>query len=336
MWFDVKVIVTGVAGFIGFHVAQALAAGGHDVVGVDNLVPYYPLVLKRARLAALPKTVRFVEADVADAPRFAGLVRQVKPQAVVHLAAQAGVRYSIENPLAYIHSNDLGHVSVLEALRRDAPEAHLVYASSSSVYGDRDRAPFKEDDRADLPSSLYAATKRANELASAAYAHLYGLRQLGLRFFTVYGRWGRPDMAYWSFTDAILAGREIELYGHGQGLRDFTHVGDVVGSIMAMVETPLFPAGELPHRIYNIGNATPVRVTELVALIEQAAGRKARTRMLEAQPGDVPLTSADTSRVRADYGFAPSTPLADGIADFVAWFRERPELHGLTPQPHLV
>ncbi|GLK81390.1 NAD-dependent epimerase/dehydratase family protein [Methylopila turkensis] len=331
-----RVLVTGAAGFIGFHVATALAALGHEITGLDNLTPYYPVRLKHERLAALPKNVRFVEQDVADAAGLANLFREVRPEAVVHLAAQAGVRYSIDNPLAYIHSNDLGHVSMLEAVRRQAPEAHLVYASSSSIYGARNKAPFHEDDRADTPSSLYAATKRANELASSAYAHLYGLRQIGLRFFTVYGIWGRPDMAYWSFSDAILNGREIALFDQGRGLRDFTHVDDVVRSIVAMVERPVFAAGASSHRIYNIGNSSPVPVTDLVDIIERSAGVKAKIRLVAEQPGDVPLTSADTSRVMADYGFAPSTPLEDGVSRFVAWFRDRPDLHGLTPQTTIV
>ncbi len=317
-----KVIITGAAGFIGFHAACRLAGAGHEVVGLDSLNAYYSLDLKRARLAALPASVRFETLDIADAPALSDCVRREAPQVVVHLAAQGGVRYSIENPFAYAHSNLLGHLSVLEACRHAEGLSHLVYASSSSVYGDDSDVPFAETAVVDRPVSLYAATKASDELMSSAYAHLYGLKQIGLRFFTVYGRWGRPDMAYWLFAERILRDEPIKVFNRGQMRRDMTHVGDVVAGLAAVVErTPTFADGERPHRVYNVGNSHPETLIDLIETLEAAIGRPARKTFLPMQPGDVTETYADIRRFQADYGYRPQTPISEGLPDFVAWLR---------------
>lgn len=318
-----RVLITGMAGFIGFHTARRLASRGVEVVGVDNLNDYYDVALKEARLAELGDAARFERLDIADHEAFARLVRETRPDVVVHLAAQAGVRYSLENPFAYVHSNVTGHLSVLEACRAHEGLSHLVYASSSSVYGGNVKVPFSEDDPVDQPVSLYAATKRADELMSATYAHLYGLKQVGLRFFTVYGEWGRPDMAYWSFAEQIAAGLPIRVFNHGKMRRDFTYIDDVVDGVFATVmQEPRFENPARPARVYNIGNNQPVELMDMIEALEDAIGRKAIMRFEEMQPGDVVETYADVDKLKADYGFAPETPLKEGLERFVAWFKD--------------
>ncbi|WP_416208012.1 NAD-dependent epimerase/dehydratase family protein [Chelativorans sp. M5D2P16] len=318
----VKVLVTGIAGFIGFHTALRLAERGDEVIGIDNLNDYYPVSLKQARLSLLGNRVRFREMDIAEAEAFNALVQAERPDVIVHLAAQAGVRYSLENPFAYAKSNLMGHLSVLEACRRSEGLTHLVYASSSSVYGDNRKVPFSETDRVDAPKSLYAASKRADELMSTAYASLYGLKQIGLRFFTVYGTWGRPDMAYWIFTQSVLEGRPIRLFNNGDMMRDFTHVDDIVSGVVSTVTAPVFRPGEHPHRVYNIGNNRPSKLIELVRLIEEYTGCEAKISYAPMQPGDVVSTYADIEDMQADYGFRPTTSLADGLKEFVGWYRD--------------
>jgi UDP-glucuronate 4-epimerase len=328
------ILVTGAAGFIGFHVARRLAAGGRPVVGLDNLNSYYDPALKQARLDELAKerSFRFVKLDLADRAGIAGLFAQHRFPYVVHLAAQAGVRYSLVDPYAYADANLVGFLNILEGCRQ-AKSRHLVYASSSSVYGANTRMPFSTAQNVDHPLSLYGATKKANELMAHAYAHLFGLATTGLRFFTVYGPWGRPDMAMWLFTDAILAGRPIKLFNHGNMRRDFTYVDDVAEAVVRLVERA--PAGDAhwsgerpdpatsraPWRVYNIGNHTPVEVPEVVRQIEQALGKKAVRELAPMQPGDVPETCADVEDLRRDVGFAPGTPIAEGVKRFVEWFR---------------
>ena len=315
-----KVLVTGAAGFIGFHSAVRLHEQGCEVVGIDNLNSYYDPALKHARLAALGERIRFIEGDFADPEAFERIAKAEAPEVVLHLGAQAGVRHSIDAPFAYAHSNLTGHLSVLEACRRNPNLQRLVYASSSSVYGGNTKTPFSEYDRVDDPVSLYAATKRCDELMSAAYANLYGFEQMGLRFLTVYGPWGRPDMAYWSFTRDILDGRPIRVFNEGRMRRDFTYIDDIVtGVTAACLQTP---SGERPkHRVYNIGNNAPVPLLDFIRELEGAIGRKAELKFEPMQPGDVVETYADISRISADYGFRPSTPLAAGLPPFVDWFR---------------
>jgi UDP-glucuronate 4-epimerase len=320
------ILVTGAAGFIGYHVCRRLLAGGEDVVGLDNLNDYYDPRLKHdrlARLAGLPGW-RFVHGDLADAAGVADLVRDTAAECVINLAAQAGVRWSLERPRAYVDSNLVGFGNVLEACRH-AGTPHLVYASSSSVYGANTKTPFAEADPVDRPVSLYAATKRANELMAYSYSHLFGLPCTGLRFFTVYGPWGRPDMAYWKFTAAILAGAPIEVYGDGLLRRDFTYVDDVVEAIVRMVRRP--PAagdteGTAAWRLYNVGNHTPVTVADMLETLERLCGRRA-VRLMRPRPlGDVETTYADVAALARDFGFAPRTTLADGLGRFVDWYRE--------------
>lgn len=314
------VLITGAAGFIGFHTAARLARAGWRVIGADNFNGYYNSELKRARVNELGDKAAIHEIDVANADAFSKLVQETAPQVVIHLAAQAGVRYSLENPFAYAHSNLDGHLSVLEACRHAKDLSHLIYASSSSVYGGNKKTPFSETDPVDAPVSLYAATKRADELMSSTYAHLYGIKQIGLRFFTVYGPWGRPDMAYWTFTDKILKGEAIPVYNHGEMRRDFTYIDDVTEAIERMAaRTPDFSGEARTHRLYNIGNHTPVPLMAFIAALEQALGKKAEKAMLPMQPGDVKETYADVARLAADYGFNPSTPIEDGLKRFVDW-----------------
>jgi len=317
-------LVTGVAGFIGYHVTRRLLESGADVVGVDSLNTYYDPALKRGRLAELARfaTFRFVEADIAEPGALAAVADQSAVEVIVHLAAQAGVRHSIEAPFAYERANVAGHLAVLEYARHAPKLKHLVYASSSSVYGDRTSGPFREDDRCDEPASLYAATKRACELMSETYARLYAIPQTGLRFFTVYGPWGRPDMAYFSFTDKILAGEAVTLFGDGKLSRDFTYIDDVSAAIEVIVGKPpqaMREGGTPPHALYNLGNSHPSTVLELVAAIEAATGRQAERILAPPQPGDVTTTFADHARATAAFGFAPKTGLEEGIARFVAW-----------------
>jgi len=315
------IIVTGAAGFIGRAVSERLLGRGETVIGVDVFNSYYDPALKEARAATLTGHPRFEmrRMDIADVSTMAGLVADSGARRMVHLAAQAGVRYSIENPFAYAHSNLNGHLSVLEACRAAAGFEHLVYASSSSVYGDR-RADgaFSEDDAVEAPKSLYAATKRADELMSASYADLYALPQSGLRFFTVYGPWGRPDMAYFSFTQKILAGLPIEVFGNGAMSRDFTFIDDIVDGIVGVLDRP--PEAKKP-RILNIGDNRPVGLMDMIATLERALGREAIKIMKPMQPGDVTATYADISKLHALTGYAPTTPLAAGLPRFVEWYR---------------
>lgn len=328
------VLVTGAAGFIGMHVADRLLQGGHRVIGIDNLNAYYDPALKQARLHELTRHEGFTfeRCDVADRPAISQLFSEYPITHVVHLAAQAGVRYSLENPHAYVDANLVGFVNILEACRHNGI-AHLVYASSSSVYGGNTRMPFAEGDNVDHPISLYAATKKANELMAHTYSHLYGLPTTGLRFFTVYGPWGRPDMALFIFTKAILEGRPIPLYNEGHMKRDFTYIDDVAEAVVRCVfkpatadpafdsDTPDPAVSSAPYRIFNIGNHTPVELAHFVSLIEQATGHKAERRLEPMQPGDVPATYADVSRLKAWIGFEPSIPIEEGIPRFVAWYR---------------
>jgi UDP-glucuronate 4-epimerase len=318
---DSPILVTGAAGFIGRAVAERLLDRGETVIGVDNFNAYYEVALKEARAATLEGRNRFqmLRADIADAEAMARLVRERGVRRIVHLAAQAGVRWSIDHPFDYAHSNLTGHLSILEACR-DAPDfRHLVYASSSSVYGERSLdGAFREEDASDAPRSLYAATKRADELISAAYAGLYAIPQSGLRFFTVYGPWGRPDMAYFSFTRKILAGEPIEVFGEGRMARDFTYIDDIVDGVVGVLDRP--PPAEAP-RLLNIGDSRPVGLMDMIAALEGALGVEAQKIMLPMQPGDVTATFADVSRLKALTGYEPRVMLEDGLKRFVAWYR---------------
>jgi UDP-glucuronate 4-epimerase len=315
------VIVTGAAGFVGMHVAERLLDRGETVIGVDVFNDYYDPALKAARAARLEGRERFtmVRMDVAEVEAFAALVRTSGAKRIVHLAAQAGVRYSIENPFAYERSNLAGHLSVMEAARHN-DITHLVYASSSSVYGDRplDGSGFRETDPVDAPVSLYAATKRADELMSISYAKLYGFPMSGLRFFTVYGPYGRPDMAYFSFTQKILAGVPIEVYGEGKMARDFTYIDDIVDGVVGVLDNP--PA-QGKHEIYNIGDNDPVGLLAMITTLEQAVGREAVKIMRPMQPGDVTATYADISKLQSLTGYKPKVKLAEGLNRFAAWYR---------------
>ena len=327
-------LVTGAAGFIGFHVAERLLAAGHQVTGLDNLNDYYDVNLKLSRLALLQANpaFRFVKGDLADRNLMATLFAEGQFQRVIHLGAQAGVRYSLDNPHAYADANLVGHLNILEGCRQHQIE-HLLYASSSSVYGLNRKTPFSTADSVDHPVSLYAATKKANELMSHSYAHLYGLPCTGLRFFTVYGPWGRPDMALFKFTKAILAGQPIDVYNFGEMKRDFTFIDDIAEAIIRLadvipesnpewtVETGSPAESSAPYRVYNIGNSQPVELKTFIHELELALGIPAQMNLLPLQPGDVLETSADTSALEAVIGFKPQTPLASGLARFVSWYR---------------
>lgn len=326
------VLVTGAAGFIGAAVAEALVRRGERVIGIDDLNPYYSVALKQARLqrleAAAGSAFRFHRLNFADNEALLAALAGERCGRIVHLGAQAGVRYSLENPHAYAQSNLVGHLNLLELGRRWEVK-HLVYASSSSVYGANAKVPFAVVDRVDHPVSLYAATKRADELMSETYAHLYRLPQTGLRFFTVYGPWGRPDMMMWLFTEAIFAGRPLKLFNRGEMLRDFTWIDDIVAGVLAAVDRApaddgsIKPGGSTaPHRIYNLGNNRPEPLLRVVELLEQACGRTAEKQLLPMQPGDVPRTCADIAASTRDLGFAPTTTIAEGVPRFVRWFRE--------------
>jgi UDP-glucuronate 4-epimerase len=325
MFFEMPapILVTGAAGFIGHAVAHRLLARGERVIGVDIVNDYYDPALKEARLATFAgiNSFAFERIDIADAAKMAALVRDHKVVRVVHLAAQAGVRYSIENPFAYERSNLAGHLSVMEACRHAEGFEHLVYASSSSVYGDKPMGGegFKEDEPANDPVSLYAATKRACELMSQSYVNLYSFPQTGLRFFTVYGPWGRPDMAYFSFTQKILKGEAIEVYGDGKMARDFTYIDDIVDGIMGALDNP--PARGA-HRVLNIGDSHPVGLMDMIETLEKAIGHEAVKVMRPMQPGDVTATYADVSKLHALTGYKPKVMLAEGLEKFAAWFRE--------------
>ena len=330
-----KILVTGAAGFIGFHTATRLLARGDAVVGLDNLNDYYDVRLKYARLAQLERQAgfRFVKLDLADRAGMTELFRQEKFDRVIHLAAQAGVRYSIENPLAYVESNVVGTANVLEGCRHNGVQ-HLVYASTSSVYGANTKMPFSVHQNVDHPLSFYAATKKANELMAHTYAHLYSLPTTGLRFFTVYGPWGRPDMALFLFTRNILAGKPIDVFNHGRHRRDFTYVGDIAeGVVRACYRVPTGnehwnsdapdPASSrAPYRLYNIGNNQPVELLHYIRVLEDCLGKKAQMNMLPLQAGDVPDTWADIEDLTRDVGYTPATPVEQGIRAFVDWYLE--------------
>jgi UDP-glucuronate 4-epimerase len=333
-----SVLVTGAAGFIGAAVAKRLLARGERVVGLDNLNPYYDPALKRARLerleaAAQPGQFRFAELDVADAGALSALVAAEATDRMIHLAAQAGVRYSIENPAVYIQSNLVGFGAVLEACRQQGV-GHLVYASSSSVYGGNRQMPFSEQHAVNHPVSLYAATKKANELMAHTYSHLYGLPATGLRFFTVYGPWGRPDMAPMLFARAILAGEPIKVFNQGQMQRDFTYIDDIAEGVIRCLDKPatadpqfdpLHPdpaTAAVSHRLFNIGNSQPIPLLRFIEVLEQALGREAIRDLQPMQPGDVPATAADTSALEAWVGFRPTTPIEAGVERFAAWYRD--------------
>ncbi|WBQ08935.1 NAD-dependent epimerase/dehydratase family protein [Hyphomonadaceae bacterium ML37] len=317
-----RLLVTGAAGFIGAYVCHALLDQGCDVVGLDNLNTYYDPALKRARLAFLDARdgFSFHARDLAEPDALDGLGAF---DVVIHLAAQAGVRYSLEAPFAYLDSNLKGHLTVLEHVRHAKDRPFLVYASSSSVYGDTTPAPFREDARCDAPVSLYAATKRGCELLSESYASLYGINQVGLRFFTVYGPWGRPDMAYYAFAQAMLEHRPIQVFNHGDLMRDFTWIDDIVDGVarIALAGPDGGNGAGRAHRIYNIGNNRPERLMDFIAALEQAMGQTAQKVMTDMQPGDVHMTAANIDAIRADYGFDPTTSIAEGLPRFAAWMR---------------
>ena len=330
-----KVLVTGAAGFIGFHVSQKLLARGDEVVGLDNINDYYDVNLKLARLARLEPQPGFTFArlDLVDRPGLEALFREHRFAAVINLAAQAGVRYSLENPQAYIDSNIVGFTNILECCRHH-DVGHLVYASSSSVYGMNSAMPFSIHDNVDHPISLYAASKKANELMAHTYSHLFGLPTTGLRFFTVYGPWGRPDMALFLFTRAILAGEPIKVFNNGQMQRDFTYIDDIVEGVVRVMDKTATPnpdwdgarpdpgTSSAPYRLYNIGNNNPVKLTEFIDAIEQALGLPAQRELLPMQPGDVAATYANIDDLVADVDYRPQTPIQVGIDNFVAWYRE--------------
>tara|TARA_R110000850_G_scaffold85460_3_gene183826 strand:+ start:8429 stop:9508 length:1080 start_codon:yes stop_codon:yes gene_type:complete len=330
-----RVLVTGAAGFIGYHLSRRLLAADHEVIGIDNLNDYYDPALKHARLAQLSKQpgFQFRQLDLADRDGMAALFAQEPFERVVHLGAQAGVRYSIDNPLAYISSNLTGFAHVLEGCRQKGVQ-NLLFASSSSVYGANERLPWSATDNVDHPVSLYAATKKSNELMAHSYAHLYQLPCTGLRFFTVYGPWGRPDMAYYKFAKAILAGESIDVYNHGRMQRDFTYVDDVTDALVRLLDRPARsnklwdgaspdPASSrAPYCIYNVGNHQSVALPEFIGTLESLLGVKAIQRLLPMQDGDVQATYADTSALQRDVGFAPATPLAIGLSHFVRWYRD--------------
>lgn len=324
-------LVTGAAGFIGFHLSKRLLDEGWRVVGIDNLNDYYDPALKEARLRELYKHpaaehFQFERLDIADRAGIEHLFDQNAFDRVIHLAAQAGVRYSLENPHAYVDSNVVGFVNILEACRHHRIE-HLLYASSSSVYGLNEKIPFSEDDRTDAPISLYAATKKSNELMAFTYSHLFNIPMTGMRFFTVYGPWGRPDMAYWTFTEKILKGEEIPVFNHGNLKRDFTYIDDIIEGIWRLIDViPQAKAGpnskaQAPHAVYNLGNNQPVALKDFIAAIEEAAGKKARIKYLPMQPGDVEVTYADITRLSSRFDWKPQTEIAEGIRSFVAWYK---------------
>src|SRR5262245_10629603 len=306
-----RILVTGVAGFIGMHCALRLSARGDEVVGVDNLSPYYSVDLKRDRLKRLQ--IDFHEVDIADSAALGSVFEKTRPQALLHLAAQAGVRYSLENPASYVQTNLVGFANLLECCRRH-PQRHLVYASSSSVYGSNPELPWSESHNVDHPVSLYAATKKSNELMAHVYSHLFGVNATGLRYFTVYGPWGRPDMSPMLFARAILDGKPIQVFNHGEMQRDFTYIDDIVEGTIRVLDRPA------RYAVYNIGNHQPVALLDYIAAMEAALGKKARLEMKPMQPGDVKATYADTTALADAVGFAPATPLDQGLQRFAEWF----------------
>jgi UDP-glucuronate 4-epimerase len=329
-----KFLVTGAAGFIGFYTAKALLERGDDVVGIDSMNAYYDVALKEARLAELMPYghFKFVKDDIAQKPAIDQLFAEHRPNRVIHLAAQAGVRYSLTHPYDYADANLMGFLNILEACRHNEVE-HLVFASSSSVYGANTKIPFSEHDNVDHPVSLYAASKKANELMAHTYAHLFDIPATGLRFFTVYGPWGRPDMALFIFTKKILAGEPIDVFNNGNHARDFTYIDDIVQGVLRVADHSPKPnlawsgdnpdpaSSSAPYRIYNIGNHSPVKLMDFIAFIEKATGRKADMNFLPAQPGEVSVTYADVTALQADFGFSPQTPIDEGVSAFVNWYR---------------
>ena len=329
-----RILVTGVAGFIGMHVTLRLLNDGHEVAGLDNLNSYYDVNLKQARLDHIGSPNQFVfhKLDLADRDAINALFDEFRPEVVINLAAQAGVRYSLESPHSYIDSNIVGFTNILEACRHNQV-SHLIYASSSSVYGLNEDTPFHERQNVDHPLALYGATKKANELLAHSYSHLFGLPTTGLRFFTVYGPWGRPDMALFKFTDAILKGRPIDVYNHGQMVRDFTYIDDVVEAVAQLVYRPALPSSDfdvlapdpgtsnVPWRIFNIGNGQPTPLMDYISALEQALGLKAEKNFMPLQPGDVLKTAADTSRLEQWAGAKPDTPIEKGVKSFVDWYK---------------
>ena len=330
-----KILVTGAAGFIGYHTCDKLLESGYEVVGIDNLNDYYDVTLKEARLARLQakRSFSFLRLNLADRQGMEQLFLSHQFDTVIHLAAQAGVRYSIQNPHAYIDSNLVGFINILEGCRHHQVQ-HLTYASSSSVYGANTTLPFSIHDNVDHPLSLYAATKKANELMAHTYSNLYGLPTTGLRFFTVYGPWGRPDMALFLFTDAIIKGRPIDVFNHGQMQRDFTYIDDIVEGVIRVAARPAQPnplwsgaspdpgSSFAPWRVYNIGNHSPAELLYFIRTIEEKLGRKAQLNLLPLQPGDVPATCADVADLMQDVGFQPATPIEIGISNFIDWYRD--------------
>lgn len=315
-------LVTGVAGFIGFHLAGKLCAAGHAVTGIDCVNDYYDVGLKNDRLKELEAVDNFTfhKIDLADRAAMEKIFTDVKPEKVVHLAAQAGVRYSIDNPHAYIDSNIVGFMNILEGCRHHDVK-HLVYASSSSVYGANEKMPFSVEDRVDHPVSLYAATKKSNELMAYTYAHLYGVPTTGLRFFTVYGPWGRPDMAYYGFTQKIFNGQPIDVYNHGKMQRDFTYIDDIIEGVVRVADFIPSVKNDAPYAIYNIGNNKSVPLMEMIETLEKEIGIAAKKNFLPMQPGDVPATYANVDDLQRDVGFKPETSLRDGLREFVSWYR---------------
>ena len=323
--FSEPLLITGVAGFIGMQLCRRLLDEGYELIGIDSLNDYYDIRLKQARLAELEgrKGFSFRKLDTADREATAALFAEIKPKTVVHLAAQAGVRYSLEKPLAYADSNLTGFLTVLEGCRHHGTE-HLVYASSSSVYGGNTKMPFSTADRTDHPVSLYAASKKANELMAHAYSHLYGLPTTGLRFFTVYGPWGRPDMVPFIFTPAILEGRPIKVFNHGQMRRDFTYIDDIIAGVRGVMDRPARSDDcptDAPHQVYNIGNNRPEALMDVIGALEDALGVEAKKEMLPMQPGDVPATYADIEPLAQDCGFAPKTDVHTGMQAFADWYK---------------
>ncbi|VAV97826.1 dTDP-glucose 4,6-dehydratase [hydrothermal vent metagenome] len=325
------IVVTGAAGFIGFNVSRLLLARGEQVIGIDNINDYYDIKLKHARLAEIKddKNFTFLKLDFSDFEALKSALDQHDVKKIIHLGAQAGVRYSLTNPFVYAQSNLIGHLNIMEYGRHRQGFEHLVYASSSSVYGGNKNMPFSVDDRVDNPVSLYAATKKADELMSQSYAHLYRMPQTGLRFFTVYGPWGRPDMAMWIFTKKILAGEPIPVFNHGDMLRDFTFIDDIIDGIVRCLDNPPKDDGTMhtigsnaPHRVYNIGNNNTVRLLDMIKVLEDCLGRKAEMDLLPIQPGDVKETAADITAIQNDLGFEPKTRIEEGIPKFIHWYKQ--------------
>lgn len=317
-----KVLITGAAGFVGFHSAKKILDLGHDVIGIDNINEYYDVNLKFGRLDELNtrENFRFLKVDLADRNEIAKLFEIEKFDVVLHLAAQAGVRYSIDNPFAYIDSNIVGTLTILEGCRHNNVK-HLIYASSSSVYGANTKQPFSIDDRVDSPVSLYAATKKSDEMMAYTYAHLYKIPITGLRFFTVYGEFGRPDMAYFKFANAIMSGKPIDVYNFGDMERDFTYIDDIVSGILNIIQTGPIHGGEVSHAVYNLGNNKPEKLLDMINILEEKLGIKAEKNFLPMQPGDVYSTYADIEATKNDYGYKPLTSLEEGLKRFVLWYK---------------